>query len=196
MSLKKIAVLLFDDAELLDFTGPLEVFGALKYLFPEECEKITTIGLSDPITISKLDMKIIPGIQKKIDDDYDLLVIPGGMGTRSIIKNEDNLMDIQGMIQRSYRIASVCTGSLILAKLGLLKDRIATTHFAATDLLKELDPSIEVDRSKRYHDHDSVIIAEGVSAGIDMSFHLISKFCSKDISDKVRQYIEYHQEKT
>jgi len=75
-----------------------------------------------------------------------------------------------------------------------LSNKKATTHFAATDLLSKLDPTIQIDRSKRYHDHDTIIVSEGVSAGIDMSFHLIEKYYSKEVSDKVRKYIEYYPE--
>ena len=192
----RIAVLLFHDAELLDFAGPLQVFGAFKELYPDLGVSITIIGLTEIIRVSKLNMEVVT--EKRLDQDkstYDLLIIPGGMGTRPIVKDEETLQLIRELSSRSERIASVCTGSLILAKLGMLSGLKATTHFAATEILTKLDPDIILDRSKRFFDHDHLIIGEGVSAGIDLSFYLIEKFFDKEKSETVRKYIEYYPSK-
>jgi len=114
------------------------------------------------------------------------------MGTRPIIKNQASLISIDDLLSRTKIVATVCTGSLILAQLGRLKDKKATTHFMALDKLKSIDASIDIDRSRRYHDHGDVIISEGVSAGIDMSLHLIARFYGDDKADKVRKYVEYY----
>ena len=193
MALEKICVLLFNGAELLDFAGPLQVFAAYQYMFESETCSVTTIGLNSEIKVSKLGMTITP--DSKIEDykaNADLFIIPGGMGTREIIKSEEELKQIDKMVHRSHCIASVCTGSLILAKLGHLSNLKATTHFAATDILTKLDPSIILDRSRRFHDHGKFIIAEGVSAGIDMSFHILEREAGKNKSEEVRRYIEYY----
>jgi transcriptional regulator GlxA family with amidase domain len=81
---------------------------------------------------------------------------------------------------------------LVLAKLGVLGGLKATTHFAATDIMNKIDPTINVDRSKRYYDNGKYVIAEGVSAGIDMSFYLLKRLFSEEVSDKVKKYIEYY----
>ena len=196
MSLNKIAVLLFDEVEILDFSGPLQVFGALLYSYPDKCSSISILGTSPLINVSKLNFNIeVNRLISEDQENYDLLIIPGGMGTREIIKNEGHLKDIKNLIERSDRVATVCTGSLVLAKLGYLTGLHATTHYAATDILVKLDPTIIVDRSKRFIDHDHIIIAEGVSAGIDMSFYLIEKYYSAEMSHQIRKYIEYYPEK-
>lgn len=196
MPLKKIGVLLFDQAELLDFAGPLQVFAAFKAMYPEDCESVITIGLSKQIKVSKLGMMITTDVTiDEFDESLDLLIIPGGMGTRPIIKDETALLKIDRLISRSQLNASVCTGSLVYAKLQKLSHLKATTHFGATDILTKLDPSIIVDRSKRYHDHGNIIVSEGVSAGIDMSFHLLTREYGAAKSDEVRKYIEYYPEK-
>lgn len=192
----KIGVLLFDQAELLDFAGPIQVFSALHYLYPDDCAPVVTIGMSETISISKLGMQLIPDRTiKDFDEELDLFLIPGGLGTRPLIKSPDMLGQIDQIIDRSKRLATVCTGSLVAAKLGRLKGLRATTHYLATDLLQELDASLIVDRSKRFYDHDHLIISEGVSAGIDMSFYLIEKLFGKEKSDSVRKYIEYFPDK-
>jgi len=193
--MKKIGTLLFDDVELLDFAGPLQVFSSLSYLEEHQDVETPTIGLTPQIKVSKNGLHIQP--DHTIDSfqgELDVLVIPGGMGTRAIIKDDQALSHISELIGRSSIVASVCTGSLILAKLGKLNGLKATTHYAALDILTKLDPSIIVDRSKRYHDHGSVIVSEGVSAGIDMSLHLIKKHVSPEAADTIRKYIEYYPE--
>lgn len=196
MALRNIGVLLFNDVELLDFAGPIQVFSSFKYLYPEECDRVVTIGLTNQIKVSKQGMVITP--EYTIDnfkEPLDLFIIPGGFGTRLLVKDNDALRKIDQLTQKSELNASVCTGSLVLAKLMKLNHLKATTHFAATDLLTKLDPSIIVDRSKRYHDHGHIIVAEGVSAGIDMSFHLLRKNYGSEVADKVKKYIEYYPEK-
>ena len=193
MSTFKIGVLLFDNAELLDFAGPIQVFSGLHYLYPETCDSVKTIGLSPEIVVSKLFMKIIPEyLIGDFDDKLDMLLIPGGFGTRPLIKDIDALNRIETLCSNSERLATVCTGSLVAAKLGKLKGLRATTHYLATDLLKKIDPSITVDRSERFYDHGSIIVSEGVSAGIDMSFHLVEKYFGRQKADEVRKYIEYY----
>lgn len=195
MSIKNIAVLLFHDVELLDFAGPLQVFSSLNYVLKDEQINVITIGLAAEIRVSKLGMTVHPDmVITDVNDAIDLLIIPGGFGTRPIIKDDDTLVLIEKLISKSERIASVCTGSLVLAKLGMLSHKKATTHYAAVDILTQLDPTIEVDRSKRYHDYDKIIVSEGVSAGIDMSFHFIARHFGADTADTVRKYIEYYPE--
>lgn len=191
---RRIGILLFDDIELLDFAGPLQVFTSLQSLFPETIDTVDTIGLSRVITVSKCLLEIKCQLTIEEAGNYDLIVIPGGMGTRSILKNKCELSTIKSLIDRSKITTSVCTGSLILAKLGLLHNKRATTHHKALDLLQELDETIIIDRASRYIDHGQMIISQGVSAGIDMSFYLVEKYHGKSISEHVRDYIEYHPE--
>ena len=191
----QIGILLFDGVELLDFAGPMQVLSSAAYVDEQLIESIKTIGLTREISVSKTTLKI------KVDEllhnveNLDLLVIPGGFGTREIVKNEGYLNALSPLVEQSKVVASVCTGSLVLAKLGVLGGLRATTHFAAVDLMAKLDPTITIDRSKRYYDNGKYVIAEGVSAGIDMSFHLLERLFSQEVSDHVRKYIEYYPEK-
>ena len=87
-------------------------------------------------------------------------------------------------------MTSVCTGALLLAKTGLLRGKRATTHWAALDLLAEVDRSIDVQRERRFV-ADGVITSAGVAAGIDMSFFVVEQLCGKDVADETARYIEY-----
>ena len=191
-TLNSVGILLFDDVELLDFAGPLQVFSAARYVDDKVLPVIETIGASKTISVAKCDLRI--EVHTAIDNagPYDLFLIPGGMGTRALIKDEEMLSQIDRIFEASSVNCSVCTGSLVLAQLGKLSGMAATTHYAATDLLTKLDNSIVVDRSRRVIDHGDVVISEGVSAGIDMSFHLLTRYFGREFSDTVRRYIEYY----
>src|SRR5262249_61622771 len=98
----------------------------------------------------------------------DLLVIPGGFGTRALLKDDSTLAWIRAAASRASQVTSVCTGALLLAQAGLLKGRRATTHWARLDLLASSDPSIRVQRDGRVV-HDGVFTSAGVSAGLDIA---------------------------
>ena len=196
MKLNKIGILLFNEVELLDFAGPAQVLSSFHALEQKPENEMLMIGLTDTISVSKIGMTLRPDITvEKVTSPLDMLIIPGGMGTRELIKNESALLKIDRLIQLSTKTASVCTGSLVLAKLGKLSGLRATTHFSAIDILQKLDTTIIPDRTKRFFDHDHLIIAEGVSAGIDMSFYLLEKSAGKKMAEKVREYIEYYPSK-
>ncbi len=193
--MKKIGTLLFDDVELLDFAGPLQVFSSLGPVLKDDTIVTPIIGITKDIYVSKSKLKVTcDHVADDFDEQLDLLIIPGGMGTRAIVKDEKTLASVTKLIGRSKKVASVCTGSLVLAKLGYLSNKKATTHFAALDIMSKLDPSIIIDRSKRYHDHEDIIVSEGVSAGIDMSLYLVGKHVNKETADLIRKYIEYYPE--
>lgn len=193
--ISSVGILVFDQVELLDFAGPLQVFSAARAIDPEKVKLVETVSLINPVSVAKCDLKVWTTKNIREVQGYEILLIPGGMGTRSILKDNEQLDIINEQIRQSKITTSVCTGSLILASLGYLKGKKATTHFGAIELLQKLDPSIDVDRSRRFHDHGKIVVSEGVSAGIDMSFHLLDKYVDKEFSEEVRRYIEYYPEK-
>lgn len=192
---QSIGILVFNNVELLDFAGPMQVFLGAKHLNTEMIDRVETIGIEEDIIISKSNTRLIPERLISQVGKYDLLIIPGGIGTRSIIKNELVLNQIAHLVDKSAICATVCTGALILAQLKRLNGLRVTTHFGALDELLSIDPTVIVDRSKRFHDHGRYIVSEGVSAGIDMSFYYLSKYVSEELSMEVRKYIEYFPEK-
>jgi transcriptional regulator GlxA family with amidase domain len=190
-----IGILLFDDVELLDFAGPMQVFLAAQYIDATTINKIETIGTQKQIKVSKSGLKVQVEQLLSSLPTYDVLVVPGGFGTRPILTDDTLLTQIEALIANADFCMTVCTGSLILAKLGRLTGLKATTHIGALDLMRSLDHSIDVDRSQRYHHHPHLLITEGVSAGIDGAFHFLQHFYGQDMADKVRAYIEYYPEK-
>lgn len=188
--MKKIKILLFDNIELLDFAGPLEVFSVVDYLDKTMGIEVTTAGFGSTITVAKSGLKVTP--DETINDEAtDLLIIPGGLGSRYILTDDDQLAQIDSAIKNAKIVASVCTGALILAKLGYLKERTAITHRGGIKELEEIDGSIKIDRSKRFIDNGNVLTAAGISAGIDMSLYLVEKYHGSDLKEKVQYYMEY-----
>lgn len=119
-----------------------------------------------------------------------ILVVPGGQGTRSLLANRDLLDWIRGAASEASVVASVCTGALLLAKAGVLKGRRATTHWGALDLLGSIDPTIVVDRASRVVD-DVVFTSAGISAGIDLALCVVEKLCGSVVADHAARHIEY-----
>jgi transcriptional regulator GlxA family with amidase domain len=120
----------------------------------------------------------------------DLLVVPGGFGTRALVNDTETLDWIRRVAGDSRQVTSVCTGSLLLTKAGLLSGKRATTHWAALDELEALGGGVEVVRGERWVD-DGVISSAGVSAGIDMAFYMVEKLLGKEVADRTARYIDY-----
>ncbi len=191
MEIRKVRVLLFDDVELLDFAGPMEVWSVVDYLVDEQKSiDVKTIASQNVISVSKSELQINPQIVD-VDENIDILIIPGGFGTRPILKSEAHLEFIKALIKNSKVVCSVCTGALVLGKLGLLKDLHVTTHHLLLKDLQELSPSSKVDGNMRFIDQGCIITAAGVSAGIDMSLYLVAKYFNSELMNNVAEYIEY-----
>ena len=191
MSKKTIGILLFDDVELLDFAGPLEVFTSANYLSEDDAYDVKTVGLKNKIIVSKSLLEVTPSEVISADKGYDLFLIPGGFGTRPIIKDEGVLSQLRSVIDNSKRTATVCTGSLVLAKLGYLKNKKATSHHLALDVLQKQDETIEICKGERFIDNGSFVTSAGVSAGIDMSLYIVEQEFGKDARDTTASYMEY-----
>ncbi|MEE9372338.1 MAG: DJ-1/PfpI family protein [Saprospiraceae bacterium] len=191
MTKKNIGILLFDDVELLDFAGPLEVFTTANYLKEDGVYNTKTVGLTKGVTVSKSLLRITSTETLDESKGYDLFLIPGGFGTRLIMKNDKLLNRIDMVIKNSKKIATVCTGSLIVAKLGYLANKKATSHHLALDLLQKQDATIDVCKSERYVDNDRVITSAGVSAGIDMSLYIVDQDLGKEARKATASYMEY-----
>jgi transcriptional regulator GlxA family with amidase domain len=124
----------------------------------------------------------------------DVLVHPGGFGTRRLMKDPDHLDWIRHTHESVSLMTSVCTGSLVFAAAGLLSNRPATTYWSAMDILHELDPTIERRVDDRYVDDGDIITSAGVSAGIDMALHLVLRLAGEDRAREVKRGIQYDPE--
>ena len=186
-----IAILLFDGVEELDAVGPWEVLSYWTRRSPEDGYQVVTLSqLGGPVACAK---GLTVEAQHSYADvpDLDVLVYPGGRGTRTHVEDAAQIDWVRAQRASVPLMTSVCTGSLVYAAAGLLRSRPATTHWAALDLLAELDPSIELRPDDRFVDDGDVITAAGVSAGIDMALHLVARLASTERAQEVRRGIQY-----
>ncbi|NNF69085.1 MAG: DJ-1/PfpI family protein [Acidimicrobiia bacterium] len=189
-----IGVFMFDGAEELDFVGPWEVLQSWALRWPDDGVSVFTIAPSlDPVTCAK-GMRVIPDYSWDDTPHLDVLVYPGGQGTRSHLGDDRHRSFVLNASESGTLMTSVCTGSLVYADAGLLDGRPATTHWGSLETLASLSPTIEVRPDDRFVDTGDVITAAGVSAGIDMALHLVSRLHSPERAREVRRYIQYDPE--
>jgi transcriptional regulator GlxA family with amidase domain len=190
----RIAIVLFDGAEELDWAGPWEVLAAWARMWPDDGVEVYTVAESaEPVTCAK-------GLRVLADHTWadapapDVVLWPGGIGTRPQLGDERIRERVRALAAGGALMTSVCTGALVYADAGLLANRPATTYWGALELLTELDPTIRVDSESRFVDDGDVITAAGVSAGIDMALHLVKRLHSEERARDVRRYIQYDPE--
>ena len=189
-----IGVYLFDGAEELDWAGPWEVLAAWACQWPADGVDVFTVAAeAKPVACAK-GLRVIPDHTWETSPPIDVLLVPGGQGTRSLVGDEAALAWVRGHAERGALVTSVCTGASVLAAAGILRGRPAATYWASFEWLAQLDPTIELRRNDRFVDSGEVITAAGVSAGIDMALHLVARLHSVERAKDVRRYIQYDPE--
>ena len=183
-----IAIALWDGVEELDFAGPYEVLTAWSRMSDERQISVRTVAASTDVVRCAHDLKVVPDVSWDDVGRLDLLVLPGG-DTRPLQTDDAFLERLRGIAAAGTLMTSVCTGALVYGKAGLLEGRRATTHWGALDRLADL--GVDVDREARFVDTGEVVTAAGVSAGIDMALHLVSRLDSAERAEEVRRYIQY-----
>ncbi len=195
-----VGILIFDDVEVLDFAGPFEVFSRTRLVPGVQARRseesapfrvFTVARARDPIRATG-GLVVVPHHGFADAPRIDLLLVPGGVGTRPLLDNAETLEWIRRIAGEARKVTSVCTGSLLLCKAGLLEGRSATTHWGSLDLLASIDPSVTVDRQRRVVD-DGVISSAGVASGIDMAFYVVESLFGREVADETAHYIEYRR---
>ena len=173
---RNVAILIFDEVEVLDFCGPFEVFSttALRDGGERPFHVYTVAEKNGPV-LARNGLSVNPSYTLENCPTPDLLLVPGDFGTRTEMHNEVLLQWIKAQAERAELVLSVCTGALLLAKAGLLAGLSATTHWAAMDELKKVAPDTQLCPDERYVDNGKIVLSAGVSAGIDMSLYVVSR---------------------
>ena len=187
---KKVAILLYDDVELLDFAGPGEVFQQAGFN-GQSAFNVYTVAVNKREIISQSFLKVTA--QYLIDDCPmpDILIIPGGNSIAQV-NNEKLISWIKSVNQQAEYLLSVCNGVRLLAKTGALDGMMATSHFRAIDNLAKEFPKVKMIKGKRFVDNGRIITTEGVSAGIDGSLYLLSKIFNKEVANAVAVQMMYN----
>lgn len=199
MTKHNVAILIFDNVEVLDFAGPYEVFSRTRLVPGPESRRTDDSAPFNVFTVapSAGTLRATGGLQVVPDYDFasappiDILLVPGGFGTRPLLEDAAALDWIVRVAGTAQVVTSVCTGALLLARGGLLDGKRATTHWLALDLLEQIGGGkVSVERGTRYVD-DGVVTSAGVAAGIDMAFWVVEKLCGREVADETARYIEY-----
>lgn len=187
----RIGIFLFEGAEELDWAGPWEVLSYWARTWPDDDVEVFTFAREDGVVNCAKGLKVVPDHTWETAPVFDVLVYPGGIGTRAHLGDETIKQWLLDAKERGALITSVCTGALVLADSGLLRDLPATTYWSLVSMLTELDPTITLRPDDRFVDTGDVITAAGVSAGIDMALHLVKRLHSADRAREVRRGIQY-----
>lgn len=186
-SMKNVAILVHPGVELLDFAGPGEVFAA-----SGRC-RVYTVGPSKDPILSQGFVKVTPEYAFDEAPRPDILVVCGG-GTSSVTGNPKLMAWIRDVAADADHMLSVCTGAFVYAEAGLLDGKQATTHWGAVEHLATSHPEVDVKTGRRFVDNGQVITAAGVSAGIDMSLHVLARMYGKDAAVRTARHMEYEWE--
>ena len=182
-------LLVFDGAEELDFVGPWEVFTASAMLRAAADTAVLIAERPDPVRCSK-GLRVLPDCTLGSHPSLDVLLVPGGMGTRREVNNRVITEWIATVSPLATWTTSVCTGALLLHEAGPARGRRVATHHGFEDAL-EARGDVTVVRDARYVVDGSLVTSQGVSAGIDMALWLVGALHGRDHARQVRRYIQY-----
>jgi transcriptional regulator GlxA family with amidase domain len=196
MNRKQVAILIFEDVEVLDFSGPFEVFSVTRLNEEKRREELSPFNVflvaetKEPVVTTGR-MKVLPDYDLGDCPVLDVLVVPGGWGTRREMNNERLLKWIADRSAQVETLSSVCTGALLLGKAGLLDGKRATTHWRSLDRMQELFPKTTVERQLHFVEEGSLFTSAGISAGIDMALKVVSRYFGDAIARATAKQMEY-----
>jgi len=194
-AIKRVAVVLFDGFTVLDVYGPVQAFGATRVIQPDG----TPYRFFHVFTVAERTGPIKSGegpsthADYAFDDvpDFDILVVPGGFGTRTAVNDGAFLAKLGAISRRAPITTTVCTGSALLARTGLMNDRPATSNKISWDWVLSQGPNVLWRRKARWVDDGDLVTSSGVSAGIDMTLALIARLHGRDTALAAARNMEY-----
>ena len=187
----KVGIVLFNEVEVLDFAGPYEVFSKASK-GKEKIFEVKTIGETGEIISARNGLKVLPDLNFKDNLAFNILIIPGGYGAEEIEIRNPTVIDWIKLQQNKVEIlASVCTGALLLAEAGVLDNKKATTHWMDWNRLEKEYPKVEVIRNVKFVDEGRILTSGGISAGINMSFHIVKRLFGTEVAKELAKRMEY-----
>ncbi|MHA4065070.1 DJ-1/PfpI family protein [Bacillus cereus] len=186
-----VGIFLFNEVEVLDFAGPFEVFSVTE-VNEEKPFTVYTVSENGEMITARNGLKVQPDYSIENLPPVDILIIPGGLGAREYeIKNEIAIKWIRQQMKEVKLMTSVCTGALLLAKAGLLEGLKATTHWASIEKFKNEFQNVEVIENVKFVDEGHIITSAGISAGINMAFHIVKNLLGVHVAEDTAKRMEY-----
>ncbi|MEO6166011.1 MAG: DJ-1/PfpI family protein [Chitinophagales bacterium] len=191
MKPQNVAIFIFNDAEVLDFTGPFEVFNIANTVAEKQLFNVFLVAASEQMIYAKNNFKVLPDYNFTEMPEADILIIPGGSGSKVQMHLVPVLNWVKHEAGRASLVLSVCTGSFILGNAGLLNNLAATTHHGSYDEFEKEFSTTKLIRGVKYVENEKVITAGGISAGIDMSIMVVGKIHGNTLAQQVAERMEY-----
>ena len=196
MDRKRVGILIFPNVEVLDFCGPFEVFSVTR--LHEEARREEPSPFEVLLVAERMDtvvatggLKVVPDVTIDACPPLDILVVPGGWGTRTEVNNQ-RLIDWIGERGRSVEtLTSVCTGSMLLGQAKLLDGRRATTHWRSLSRMREAFPAVTVEEKLHVVEDGHVVTSAGISAGIDMALRIVIRYFGEAVARATVRNMEY-----
>jgi transcriptional regulator GlxA family with amidase domain len=190
---RNVAIMIFDDVEVLDFCGPFEVFAVCRDKYDPKIPlfNVYTVAEKAGPVIARNGLSVNPSYTLENCPAPDIFLVPGGPGTRREVNNPALITWIQQREPEAELALSVCTGAFLLAKAGLLDGLSATTYHTGFDMLRELAPGARLHPDKRFTDNGRILTSAGVSAGIDMALYVVAKLHGREQALLTARNMEY-----
>ncbi len=192
----RVGILVFPEVEFLDFCGPFEVFSAVRLDEARRREdpspyEVVLVAEEGGVVIATGGLKVVADHALDDGPPLDVLVVPGGWGTRKEMSNDRLIAWIADRGRQVATLASVCTGALLLGQAGLLDGRRATTHWKSLGLLRERFPAITVVDDLHVVEDGQVITSAGISAGIDLALRVVARHHGEAVARATSRHMEY-----
>lgn len=196
MNRKKTGILIFENVEVLDFCGPFEVFSVTRLNEEKRRDELSPfevflVAETKAPVVATGGMKILPDHDLESCPRLDILVVPGGRGTRREMNNARLVEWIAGRAKGVETLTSVCTGALLLGKAGLLDGKHATTHWRSLDWMQELFPKVTVEKGMHVVEDGALFTSAGISAGIDMALKVVTRYYGEAVAKATAKHMEY-----
>ena len=196
MDRRQVGVVVYEEVEVLDFCGPFEVFSVTRLNEEKRREELSPFSVflvaeTKAPVVATGGMKVVPDHDLDSCPKLDILLVPGGWGSRQQMNNERLLKWIADRSRQVETLASVCTGALLLGKAGLLDGKRATTHWRVLDWMQELFPKVTVEKRLHFVEDGALFSSAGISAGIDMSLRLVARYYGEAVARATARHMEY-----
>jgi transcriptional regulator GlxA family with amidase domain len=196
MAQRRVAILIFPDVEVLDFAGPFEVFSATRLNEERRSAEsspfqVFLVAESDEPVVATGGLRVLPEYTIANCPQPEVLVVPGGWGTRAQVSNARLITWLRHQGARVDTLTSVCTGSFLLGEAGLLDGRRATTHWRSLDRMADALPATTVERDLHVVEEGNLLTSAGISAGIDMALLVVARYHGEPIARATARHMEY-----
>jgi transcriptional regulator GlxA family with amidase domain len=190
--MKRVGILIFHEVEVLDFAGPFEVFAITEDLAKVKQFEVVTVSEKDELIRARNGLKVKANHTFADCPSLDLLIVPGGWGAEQVEIHNRVVLDWIAERDKTTEItASVCTGAFLLAKSGVVTDHGVTTHWMDVDDLQASYPALKVERGVKFVDQGRIVTSAGISAGIEMSLHLVGRICGIETAVRTAKRMDY-----